>query len=104
MKKLTVKVIAAGVAVTGLSAIIAVTSVPVAIAACFIGWLVVWDCHRDRCRYCGSWRVKIWQERYPDELTPDWTAVTDFRACKNKNCRVQEIDHRLLREPNPFHL
>jgi len=92
------------VIIVGLSAIIAIFSISAASIVCSIGCLNVFERHLDRCRYCGSWRVKIWQDRYPDEMTPGWTVVTDFRACKNKRCRIQVINHCLLQEPNPFRL
>ena len=101
MKRSTVKVLIASTALILFSAMIATFDISIAAIVCFLGGLTILVRHLDRCHFCGSWRVSVQEDWHPDSDLPGWNEATGCRMCKK--CGIQEIDHYLLRDMNPFH-
>lgn len=102
MKPYTKKVATATAVVIALSVLAAATlGVLAAVVVFLIGALNIAERHLDRCYFCGSWRLRVKEDWHPDDNAPRWMTVTGYRTCQK--CGVQEIDHFLLRDPNPLH-
>jgi hypothetical protein len=91
MKKSTSKLIIAIAVVVGVSAAIAKFSIWVAAVTCLILLFETWARYDDRCRFCGSWRIKTtWKWQFEGE--PGFGVSTETRRCKG--CGITEINHR----------